>query len=107
MRSQRTKAVSINKKTKKIVHERDGGQCIFCRAYVDEFYANAHVIQRSGGGLGVEQNIVTACPKCHGLFDHSTQRTKMMAIANAHIQRHYPNYNRLDVIYRKGGLNVE
>ena len=107
MKSLRTKAVSINKKTKKIVHERDGGRCIFCLKYVDEFYANAHVIPRSGGGLGVERNIVTACPECHHLFDHTTQRTKMMAKANAHISRHYPDYNRLDVIFRKGGLDVK
>lgn len=107
MKSLRTKAVSINKKTKAKVHERDGGQCIFCLTYVDEFYANAHVIPRAGGGLGVEQNIVTACPKCHHLFDHTTQRTRMMTIALKHITHHYPDYNRLDVIYQKGAYNVK
>ena len=57
-----TKATSISKSVKKVVYKRDGGRCILCGRNNGE--PVAHVIRRSQGGRGIEQNIVTLCPSC-------------------------------------------
>ena len=64
----RTKACSISTKTKLIVYERDKGCCIFCGKIG---LPEAHIIPRSHGGLGCEENIVTACRSCHDKLDNS------------------------------------
>lgn len=64
-KSKRTKAVDIDIKIKKIVWERDGYKCIFCGKVVPLSCANAHYIKRSQGGLGIEENVFTACVNCH------------------------------------------
>ncbi len=71
-----TKATSIPKSVKEAVYERDGGRCILCGCNNGE--PVAHVIRRSQGGRGIEQNIVTLCPSCH-----------------------YPGWTRENMIYRK------
>ncbi len=60
-----TKATKIPKWVKEIVWNRDGHKCISCGRYVPKTCANAHFIKRSQGGLGIPENIVTLCPKCH------------------------------------------
>lgn len=94
----RTKACAISKKTKLRVYERDKGRCIFCGA---PGLPEAHYIPRSHGGLGIEQNIVTACRLCHDKLDNSTQRQQMLPKAAEHLRRHYPDWNEKDLIYDK------
>lgn len=72
-----TKATSIPKSVKEAVYERDGGRCILCGRNNGE--PVAHVIRRSQGGRGIEQNIVTLCPSCHRAFDEGPQRTALYA----------------------------
>lgn len=60
---------------------------------------NAHVISRASGGLGVEQNIVTACLNCHRLMDQSPQRKMYISIANDYLDSIYGE--RKDLVYRK------
>lgn len=94
----RTKACAISKKTKERVYKRDMGACIFCSA---PGLPEAHYIPRSHGGLGIEQNIITACRACHDKLDNSTQRQQMLKKAAAHLRRHYPDWNEKDLIYDK------
>jgi 5-methylcytosine-specific restriction endonuclease McrA len=35
---------------------------------------NAHYISRAKGGLGIEQNVVTLCIKCHHDYDNGSKR---------------------------------
>lgn len=74
--SKRSKACDISQKVKKKVWLRDDYKCIFCHRWVPMSCANAHYIKRSQGGLGIEQNVVTACPECHYEEDHG-QNTKL------------------------------
>ena len=60
-----TKATRIPPKVRERVRERDNGRCIICGA---EGIPNALYIRRSHGGRGIEENIVTLCPKCHHDF---------------------------------------
>lgn len=96
----RTKALQISAKTKKIVYERDGGLCIFCHRPGDPV---AHVIARSHGGLGIEQNIVTACAGCHTRLDNSTDRQTMLEIAKRYLRAKYEDWKEEECIYKKWG----
>lgn len=65
MKHKRTKATDITKEVRQTVALRDNGKCIYCGKYVPVACSNAHFIKRSQGGLGIPENIVTLCPKCH------------------------------------------
>ena len=62
---------------------------------------NAHYISRAYGGLGIEENIVTACMNCHRLLDQSINREVMLKLAKKHLQSHYENWNEDELIYRR------
>lgn len=94
----RTKACGIGEKTKRIVFKRDDGLCIFCCRYGKP---EAHIIPRSQGGLGVPQNIITVCRKCHDKLDNSTEREKMLREAIIYVKGFYPNWKREDFIFNK------
>ena len=95
----RTKACSIKAAVKKRVEERDGGCCIFCGV---KGRGEAHVIPRSAGGLGVEQNLITACRPCHDALDNSLSRPVMLEIAKQYLKAFYPEWTPDAVIYKKG-----
>ena len=94
----RTRACAISKKTKLRVYERDKGRCIFCGA---PGLPEAHVVPRSHGGLGIEQNIVTACRPCHDKMDNSTDRQQMLQVAADYLKRFYPDWSQQSLIYDK------
>lgn len=94
----RTRACAISQKTKLRVYERDKGRCIFCGA---PGLPEAHYIPRSHGGLGIEQNIVTACRPCHDKMDNSTVRQQMLQVAADHLKRFYQDWNEQSLVYEK------
>lgn len=99
MRSARAKALDIPKKVKDRVWERDGGCCIFCGS--PSALPNAHYIPRSKGGLGIEENVVTACAECHRAMDQSPEREKYLRRAKKYLDRHYPGFEDERRVYRK------
>ena len=94
----RTKACAISKKTKEIVYKRDGGCCIFCR---HPGLPEAHYVPRSHGGLGIPENIVTACRPCHDRMDNSTDRQQMLQVAADHLRQFYEDWNEDSLVYDK------
>lgn len=98
MKSKRTKACEISRETKEKVYERDGGLCIICH---QAGIPNAHYIRRSQGGLGIEQNIVTLCPKCHNSFDNGFKREEYGTIIQKYLKNQYTDWNEKDLIYNK------
>lgn len=94
----RTRACNISQKTKKIVFQRDHGQCIFCK---QKGLPEAHVVSRAHGGLGVPQNIITVCRKCHNKLDQTTARVYMIPVANYYLHQKYPNWSPSKVTYDK------
>lgn len=87
--TERTKALSISKEVKQRVYERDGGCCILCGRRGNP---EAHYIPRSQGGLGIEENIVTLCRRCHHRLDQTTERADLLPLVAEYLDEHYPNF---------------
>lgn len=101
-RHKRTKATDIDTKLKKIVWERDGHKCIFCGQVVPVNCANAHYIKRSQGGLGIEENIFTACLKCHNEQDNGKNTKLYTQKARKHLRLKYgKKWKEENLIYKK------
>ena len=99
MKSRRSKACDIPKKVKDRVWERDNGRCVVCGDW--RAMPNAHYINRAQGGLGIEQNIVTLCAKCHFSYDHTSERPVMRERIKAYLKECYPDWNEADLYYKK------
>lgn len=102
MKSKRTKATDIPQKVKKIVWERDNHCCVICGNNYNVM-PNAHYIPRSKGGLGIEQNVFTACTRltkndCHYKFDNYNIGKKKVI---KHFKSIYPDWNENDLYYKK------
>lgn len=106
----RTKETDIPKKVKLTVWNRDQHMCIFCGKLLPWNYANAHFIPRSSGGLGIEENIFTACENCHREQDNGLNSKLYTEKAKKHLRACYgQNWNIKNLIYDKqktkeGGL---
>lgn len=104
-----TKMTAIPRNVKEIVFARDDYRCVLCGS--NQGVPNAHVVRRSKGGMGVEQNIVTLCPDCHRAFDHGislkrlgggADRESLYCYLVAYLKQFYPNWTEESVTYRKG-----
>lgn len=104
----RTDALSIPRKVKQRVAWRDsvGGWpcCILCGRPAPSWntlaYSCAHYISRAQGGLGIEENIVTLCPSCHGDYD-GYGRKELRPVLRRYLREQYDDWNEEDLIYKK------
>lgn len=103
-----TKATSIPESVRQAVKMRDGGICVLCGSYDGQ--PVAHVVRRSQGGRGIEENIVTLCPACHRAYDEGTNlekfgkgttRESLYCYLVAYLMGFYPGWNREDMKYKK------
>ena len=99
MKSKRTKACEIPKEVREAVEERDNHCCIFCGS--PEARGEAHFVNRSQGGLGIEENIVTACRNCHREMDNGLNTKVYRRIAEEYLRSKYPNWNKSKLVYNK------
>lgn len=107
MKTKRSKATDIPMSVKKAVFERDNGCCVICgNSY--NVMPNAHYISRAKGGLGIEQNIFTACTRltkndCHYKFDNGTKEEKEMlkTIVKKYLKSKYSDWNEDNLRYKK------
>lgn len=98
--SKRSKACDISQKAKEKVWERDNHRCILCGSK----YAmpNAHFIGRAQGGLGIEQNIVTLCMKCHNDYDNGNKREEYSYKIEWYLKEMYgESWNKEKLYYNK------
>lgn len=99
MKTKRAKACDIPKKVKVRVWERDGQRCIICGS--NQAMPNSHFIRRSQGGLGIEENIVTMCLRCHSMYDQGSDRRAIEAYTENYLKNLYPDWSREKLIYKK------
>ena len=100
MKSNRSKACDISPEVKAIVAERDES-CVTCGSKYA--FPNAHYISRSKGGLGIEQNVVMLCPKCHMQYDQGNRikREILRGMIGRHLHRYYPDFPDDERRYKK------
>lgn len=97
-----TKATEIPQKVKEEVWIRDKKICIFCGKSVPVKYACCHFIPRSAGGLGIPQNIFTACENCHREQDNGLNTKEYDRKAKKHLKNIYGADWKIDkLIYKK------
>ena len=93
-----TKATQIPNDVKQKVFIRDNGKCIVCGS---PGIPNAHYIRRSHGGMGIEENIVTLCPKCHHDFDNGFKREEIGSYIKESLDKFYPDFPDEKRVYDK------
>lgn len=107
----RTKSCNFTQEVIQRVLQRDRG-CIFCNrgyrpgdinAYDHTIYDVMHYINKSQGGLGIEQNGACGCRYHHNLLDNGNQgiREDMLKIFEKHLKNHYPNWDSDKLVYNK------
>lgn len=96
-----TKATDIPMKVKKIVWERDKHRCIYCHTPVPLSCANSHYIKRSQLGLGIPENIVCACTKCHDKYDFGTNIQDMIDYTRKYLKSKYEVWSENMLKYKK------
>ena len=100
MKTKRTKACDITKKVKDLVWERDGHKCIICGS--PYAFPNSHFVRRSQNGMGIPENIVTMCQRCHTMYDQGPERELIAAYTERYLRSQYPDWNKEKLIYKKG-----
>jgi 5-methylcytosine-specific restriction endonuclease McrA len=97
-----TTFTAIPVSVKKAVAERDcvngPATCILCGAPGSP---TAHIVRRSQGGMGVEQNIVSLCASCHYKLDEGKDREELKKEVIAYIKGFYPDWTEESVTYHK------
>lgn len=93
----RTRKLSIPVEVKAVVLERDK-TCIYCSR---QGFPDAHYISRAHGGLGIEQNIVTLCRRCHDEFDNGRFPELYRKIIQRYLWDKYPGFSDDMRIYKK------
>lgn len=107
----RTKALRFPPIAAQRITERDNG-CIFCQAgydmpLKDDFGLHIldimHIVPKSQGGLGVEQNGVCGCRYHHQLMDNGNKglRQEMLWMIEEYMRGLYPGWNRESLYYKK------
>lgn len=101
-KKRRTIATGIPKSVKKIVWERDKHQCVLCGKYVPLECACCHFIPRSQGGLGIPENIFTACNDCHNKQDNGLNTLELELKIEKYLKEYYGiQWNKSNLIYKK------
>ena len=98
-----TRATAIPRSVKLAVWHRDRESCVLCGHPVPEGCACAHIVRRSQGGRGIEQNIVTLCCRCHRELDGGILAKFYKKMVIQYISDLYPGWSEESVKYHKGG----
>lgn len=107
-----TRKLQFSAKTKKKIACRDNGECIFCSrryhmesrdSFAYEIKDIMHYINKSAGGLGIEENGAVGCRYHHTLLDNGNKglREEMLKIFKQHLQAHYPEWSEDKLRYKK------
>lgn len=107
--SRHTKLLQFDKSTRMRLLERDRG-CFYCQRgiHMDKVPQDSrtildpmHIVNKSQGGLGIEQNGVIGCRGHHHLLDNSEFNHEMRTIAEDYLKILYPGWTRDSVTYKK------
>lgn len=108
MSKSRTQALSIPMDVKKAVALRDACDgwpcCVLCGTPAPSGnttgFSNAHYISRAQGGLGVEENILTLCPRCHRGYD-GDDKEHLKPVLRRYLRECYQNWDEENLVYKR------
>lgn len=94
------KNTKMSAKVRKKVKERDSFDGAPCCIYCGNPYALqvAHVVNASQGGLGIEENGVTLCAKCHIEMDNGKDGYVIRSYAENYLKGIYEGWDRAKVV---------
>ena len=96
-RSKRSLATSIPKNVALDVKVRDRNRCIYCGDM--SWIEIHHLIERSLGGMGIEQNLVCLCSVHHKQLHAGNKDIKN--VVKKYLEKKYPDFKNEDRIYNK------
>ena len=108
-----TKARDFSRRAKMEISIRDRVEgwpcCVYCGAPAptELAWSNAHFISRAQGGLGIPENGLTLCPRCHREYDQSYRREGMHSYFREYLAGRYPGWREEDLIYKKENAYAE
>lgn len=92
----------IPKDVRDKVYERDSYDgcpcCVWCGR--PKYIQVHHYIERSRGGLGIEENLVCLCPKCHMALHKGEKQIE--EYVREYLSEKYEGWNEETLIARKG-----
>lgn len=104
--SRRSRACEFPPEVRERIKERDGG-CIFCQIgyKMPTTYLPPtdimHIVPRSHGGLGVEENGVWGCRHHHEMMDNGAWHKPMVEYCEKYLAARYDGWSMEKLIYRK------
>ena len=111
-RSKRSRACEFSASARIKIYNRQRNECLFCLMnyemekadpYELSIHEIMHIVPRSHGGLGIEQNGVLGCKFHHMMMDNgsSGKREEMLEICREYLRRVYPDFDFNQVTYMK------
>ena len=103
MRSNQSLATDIKPKVREEVKQRDFNTCVYCGR--KDWLQLCHVyVNRSHGGLGVRENLVTLCVECHHNLDFGKlEKSQPIRLrVESYLKRHYGEPDMSKLKYMKG-----
>lgn len=92
------KETDISKKVRERVYERDSVEgapnCIICGRPYPHIH---HIVERSRGGKGIEENLVCLCYRCHSIL-HDTEDPSMKEAIKAYMRKCYPDWDERGLV---------
>ena len=86
------RGTGISKSVRQKVYERDSWDGAACCVYCGRPYPEIHhYIERSRGGLGIEENLVCLCTVCHKQL-HDTGDKRIKRFIKEYLQEHYEGW---------------
>ncbi len=98
-RHKMTIACDISPRVRERVLGRDARRCILCGC--NHGLEIAHYIGRAQCGLGVPQNLVTLCKKCHMDYDNSDKRGMIKPYIEEYLEGWYGEIDKSKLVYNK------
>lgn len=99
-----SKACEFSRSARKIIGDRDGGECVFCKTFGYSGYPATqvmHFVPRSHNGRGIPENGGLGCVPHHAMLDNSDKREEMLAAFREYLQDMYPEWDEKKLVYDK------
>ena len=94
-------ATAITPEVRVKVYKRDSwDECPCCIVCGKPYPQVHHYIERSRGGLGIEENLVCLCADCHKKL-HNEQYASMTEFVANYLRNQYPGWDEIKLVKEK------